>query len=284
MVEKIPFGHTGHLSTRTLFGSAAFFTASQEQADQTMPVLFEYGVNHIDTAASYGDAEIRLGPWMEKHRQEFFLATKTGARSYQLALEEIQRSLERLRTDHVDLIQLHAVIEDHEWEEAMGPGGALEAALEARRQGMVRYIGITSHSLTAPGIHMKSLEAFDFDSVLLPWNYMLSQNPQYAAEFKVLLDVCHEKNVAVQLIKTMQRRPWDDRPHTHSTWYEPLAEQTAIDRGVHWALSFPGTFLNTPGEMSLLPMVLDAASRFEKAPTDEEMQELVQSYEMASLW
>jgi aryl-alcohol dehydrogenase-like predicted oxidoreductase len=284
MIEKHPFGRTGHQSTRLLFGAAAFFTATQEQADRTMETVLASGINHIDTAASYGDAEIRLGPWMEKHREKFFLATKTGQRSYQTALDEIRQSLEKLRTDQVDLIQLHAVIEDEEWQEALGTGGALEAAVEARRQGLVRFIGITSHSLKAPEVHLKSLEAFDFDSVLLPWNYMLAQNPEYAEKFHALLHVCQERNVAVQMIKTLQRRPWGDRAHTFTTWYEPLEEEHNIDLALHWALSHPGTFANSPGEMNLLPKVIESAARFEKAPSDKAMQELVRGREMVSLW
>jgi aryl-alcohol dehydrogenase-like predicted oxidoreductase len=284
MIDRLPFGKTGHESTRLLFGAAAFFTASQEEAGRTMQTIMEHGINHIDTAASYGEAELRLGPWMEKQRGNFFLATKTGERQYQPALDEIQRSLERLRTDHVDLLQLHAVIEEAEWETALGPGGALEAALEAQRQGLVRFIGITSHSLSAPAIHLKSLERYDFASVLLPWNYMLAQNETYAAEFRALLEACRQKNTAVQLIKTLQARPWGDRPRTHNTWYEPVTWQPGIDLALHWALGHPGVFINTPGDMGLLPQVLESAHRFEKSPTEEDMQALLQDRALQSLW
>jgi aryl-alcohol dehydrogenase-like predicted oxidoreductase len=284
MIETLPFGKTGHKSTRLLFGAAAFFTASQEEADRTMETIIENRINHIDTAASYGDAEIRLGPWIENHRRDFFLATKTGQRKYQDAWDEIQRSLERLRTSQVDLIQLHAVIEEEEWEAALGPGGALEAALEAQRQGMVRFIGITSHTLSAPSIHLKSLERFDFDSVMLPWNYMLSQNAEYASQMKALVQICNEKKTAVQLIKTLQRRPWEERPRTHATWYEPVAEQHALDQALHWAMGHPGVFINTPGDMELLPRVLESAHRFEYSPSEEEMQTLMQENALLSLW
>lgn len=284
MIAKLPFGRTGHLSTRTLFGAAAFYQATQEEADRTMEVILQYGVNHIDTAASYGDSEIRLGPWMEKYRDQFFLATKTGDRKYPEALQSIQRSLERLRTDHLDLIQLHAVIEDEELETVLAPGGALKAALEARDKGWVRFIGITSHTLHAPVIHRKALERFDFDSVLLPYNYMLMQNPQYAADFKALYQICQEKKVAMQLIKTLQRRPWGDRPHTAATWYEPFQEQAQIDLAIHYALGLPGIFINTAGDIHVLPKVLDAASRFEKAPSEAEMQALVRASEAEPLW
>ncbi len=284
MITKLPFGKTGHLSTRTLFGAAAFYQVTQAEADQAMEVLFEYGVNHIDTAASYGDSEIHLGPWIEKYRRNFFLASKTGERTYESARESILRSLERLRTDHLDLIQLHAVVEDSEWETATGPGGALEAAIEARQEGLVQYIGITSHTLHAPAIHLKSLERFEFDSVLLPYNYMLMQNPAYAADFNALIEICARKNVAVQLIKTLQRRPWGDQAHYASTRYEPFTEPSAVDLAVRYALGRAGTFLNTPGDVSLLPKVLEAASRFEKAPEVAEMEQLVKDQAAQPLW
>ncbi len=284
MIAKLPFGRSGHLSTRTLFGGAALGEVTQAEADRTMEVLIKYGVNHIDTAASYGEAELRIGPWMEKHRSEFFLATKTEERTYQGAKESIHKSLERLRTDHLDLIQLHAVIEDAEWEIATGPKGALEAAIEARQQGLVSFIGITSHTLHAPVIHLKSLQRFDFDSILLPCNYMLMQNPQYAADFKAVVALAHSKHTAVQMIKTIQRRPWGDRPHFAACWYEPFNDQASIDLAVHWALSQPDTFLNTVGDIHVMPKVLEAASRFEKAPADAEMQELLKMQEAEPLW
>ena len=284
MIAKLPFGRTGHMSTRTLFGAAALGEVSQADADRTMEVLIKFGVNHIDTAASYGEAELRIGPWMKEHRSEFFLATKTEERTYQGAKESIHHSLERLQTDHLDLIQLHAVIEDAEWEIATGPKGALEAAIEARQQGLVSFIGITSHTLHAPVIHLKSLQRFDFDSILLPCNYMLMQNPQYAADFNAVVSLAHSKNTAVQMIKTIQRRPWGDRPHFADCWYEPFADQPSIDLAVYWALSHPDTFLNTVGDIHILPMVLDAASRYEKAPSDGEMQELLKMQEAEPLW
>ena len=285
MIAKLPFGSTGHMSTRTLFGSAAFSDVTQAEADRTMELLLRVGVNHLDTAASYGDAELRLGPWMEKHRQDFFLATKTGERTYAKAKAQIQLSLERLRTDHIDLIQLHAVTQDDELEIAMGAGGALEAAVEARQKGWVKFIGITSHTLHAPAIHLKSLEKFDFDSVLLPCNYMLMQNPAYRSDFESLLSVCRAKNVAVQLIKTASRRPWvENQAHFASTWYEPFNDQHSINLVIHWALAQPGVFINTAGDIHVLPLILDAASSFVKAPEDEEMKALMQSQATEPLW
>lgn len=287
MIPKIPFGRTGHLSTRTLFGAAALGGVTQKEADQTLEVLLKYGVNHIDTAASYGEAEDRIGPWMAKHRGDFFIATKTGDRTYQEAKESIHRSLERMHIDHFDLIQLHAVTEDHELETALGPGGALEAAIEAREQGIVRFIGITSHTLHAPTIHKRALERFDFDSVLLPLNYPLYQIPQYRADFESLMEVCKAKNVAVQTIKSICRRPWQEgAEHFAACWYEPLTDQETVDKAVSWVLGHPiQPFLNTVGDIYQLPHVLDAASRFSgQRPSDEAMQEMLESYRMIALW
>ncbi len=272
MIPRIPFGRTGHMSSRTLFGAAALSSVTQDEADRTMALLMEHGVNHIDTAASYGDAELRLGPWLERERDRFFLATKTGERRYEPALAEIRRSLERLRVEQVDLIQLHNLVDEAEWKVAMGPGGALEAAIEAREEGLVRFIGVTGHGTEVAAMHLRSLQAFDFDSVLLPYSYSMMQNPQYAREFETLMDVCRQRNVAVQTIKAVVHRPYRDQERTHATWYKPLVDQQAIDREVHWVLGRPGMFLNTVGDINILPMVLDAAERFQQRPTDEEMQ------------
>ena len=211
-IEKRPFGRTGHLSTVTLFGAAALGTVSQADADRTLDLLLEYGVNHIDTAASYGESELRIGPWMARHRQEFFLATKTGQRSYAAAREEIHRSLDRLRVDSFDLIQLHALVHPDEWETAMGPGGALEACVEAREQGLVRFIGVTGHGRTIAAMHRRSLARFDFDSVLLPYSYTLMQDEVYEHDFEQLYKSCQERNVALQTIKSITRGPWATTP------------------------------------------------------------------------
>ncbi len=284
MIEKQMFGRTGHMSTRTVFGAAALSSVTQEQADRTLDLLLEYGVNHIDTAASYGDSELRIGPWMGSYRDQFFLATKTGERTYEKSRDEFHRSLERLRVDSVDLLQLHYLVDAEEWEVAMGPGGALEAAVEAREQGLVRFIGVTGHDTTVAAMHLRSLERFDFDSVLLPFSYVMMQNPQYAADFDALMEVCRERNVAVQTIKSLVRRPWGDRPQTRNTWYEPLEDQVAIDRTVHWVLGQPGIFLNTVGDIHVLPKVLDAADRFEARPSEEAMQEELARLDMAPLF
>lgn len=284
MITTQPFGHTGHESTRTIFGGAALWELNPEVAEQTLELLLQYGINHIDTAANYGESELNIGPWMPTHRQKFFLATKTQERSYQAAYDQIRRSLERLQTDHVDLLQLHFLVDPQEWETAMGDDGALKAAIQARDEGLIRFIGVTGHGLTAPAMHLRSLERFDFDSVLLVYNYVMMQIPQYAADFQRLLATCQKREVAVQTIKAIARRPWGDRPHTKATWYEPLTEQEAIDHAVHWVLSCPGIFLNTVGDTTLLPKVLDAAARYQEAPSNEVMQADVTRLGMASIF
>lgn len=284
MIDKQPFGRTGHMSTRTLFGSAALWALSQSKADRTLGVLKYYGINHIDTAASYGDAELRIGPWMAQDRDEFFLATKTDKRTYQEAWEQIRLSLERLQVEQVDLLQLHNLVDPKEWDVAMGPDGALKAVVEAREQGLTRFIGVTGHGVTAPAMHLRSLERFDFDSVLLPLNYAMIQNARYAADFETLLNLCRERNVAVQTIKSIAKGEWGKKTHVRTVWYEPLEDQKAIDKAVHWVLGHQGVFLNTAGDVNLLPKVLDAASRFQKAPSDEEMRELVREYSIKPLF
>ncbi len=285
MIPTQTFGRTGHVSTRAIFGAAALWRVSQAEADRTLDLLLEHGVNHIDTAPSYGDAELRIGPWMAEHRETLFLATKTDEWRYGPARDQIRRSLERLQVDHVDLIQLHHLIDPAEWEIAMGPGGALEAVIEAREQGLARFIGVTGHGLSAPAMHRRSLDRFDFDSVLLPYNHMVMTMPHYRDDFEALVALCRERNPAVQTIKGLLRRPWaEEAEHTRTTWYEPLEEQTAIDAAVGWVLQRPDIFLITPGENDLLPRVLDAASRFTQGPSEEQMRALLAEQEMRSLF
>ncbi len=284
MIAKQPFGKTGHDSTRTIFGAAALGRATDEEAAPVLDLLLEHGINHIDTAAAYGRSERRVGTWMDSHRGDFFLATKTGERTYQAARDQFHHSLERLRVDSVDLLQLHNLVDPEEWETALGPGGALEAAVEAREQGLVRYIGVTGHGVTVAAMHLRSLERFPFDSVLLPYNFPLLQRPDYARDFDALAAVCAERGIAMQTIKGITLRPWDDREHTHATWYEPLAGQEDIDLAVHWVLGRPGVFLNTAADASLLPMVFDAADPAGPTPSDAEMQAHVDRRSIAPLF
>ncbi len=285
MIPTLQFGRTGHESTRIIFGAAALSDVTQDEADRTIALLEAHGINHFDTAASYGDAELRLGPWLEHNREKVFLATKTGEREAGPAYDQIRQSLERMRVDQVDLIQLHNLVDEDEWETALGPGGALEAAVRAREEGLVRFIGVTGHGVTVARQHRRSLERFDFDAVLLPYNYPMMQNAQYAADFEELVALCQERNVAIQTIKAITKAPWGDQPHTAATWYEPLREQGPIDMTVGWVLGRDGVFLNTVGDIHVLPMVLDAAERFDGArPTDEAMRELSREWQMAPLF
>ncbi|GLV59129.1 oxidoreductase [Dictyobacter sp. S3.2.2.5] len=283
-IAKQPFGRTGHNSTRTLFGAAALGSVTQAEADQTLEVLLKYGVNHIDVAASYGDAELRIAPWMAQHRGDFFLATKTGERTADKAMEELHRSLERMKVDYVDLWQFHNLADPIEWDIALSPGGVIDAAIEAKKQGLVRAIGVTGHGLQIAATHRRSLERFDFDSVLLPCNYVTLQNPYYAENFNALVETCKQRNVAVQTIKSIAYKPWLGEEHNRSTWYAPLEDQEDIDRAVGWVLGHEGVFLNTVGDIHLLPKVLDAASRFEKATQDSEMEKMVAGLGMQPLF
>ncbi len=284
MIEQRAFGATGHLSTATIFGAAALSDVTQAEADKTMELVMSYGVNHIDTANSYGRAEERLGPWTGRYRSSFFLATKSGDRTYAGAKEQLQRSLDLLKTDHIDLWQLHNLVDEAEWEQAMGPGGALEAFIEAKEQGLVRFLGVTGHGLQAPVMHRRSLERYPFDAVLLPYNYTMMQNPQYAADFEALAQLCTERNVAMQTIKAITLGPWGEKPRTDATWYEPLHEQADIDLAVNWVLSRPKIFLNTVGDIHILPKVLEAASRPISKPSDEQMETLVAERGMQALF
>src|SRR3954452_7479248 len=236
MIERAPFGATGHESSRVVFGAAALGQVSKGDADRTLDVLLEHGVNHIDVAASYGDAELRVAPWLKRHPGTFFLATKTGERTYRAARDEIHRSLDRLRVGPGGSIPLHNLVDVIEWEQALGAGGALEAALEAREEGLVRFIGVTGHGLSVPEMHRRSLDRFTFDSVLCPYNWVQMQDERYADRFEALATVCAERNVALQTIKTLARRRWDGREATAATWYEPLREQDEIELAVHWVL------------------------------------------------
>ena len=275
MIPKARFGRTGNKSTRVIFGAAALGRVSQRVADETLEVLLRHGVNHIDTAASYGESELRIAPWLKREPGRFFLATKGDRRDEKGAREEILRSLDRLGADHVDLWQIHSLADPIEWDQALSPGGALDAALLAREEGLVRWIGVTGHGAQIAATHRRSLERFDFDSVLLPYNYVTMQSSYYREQFDALVKTCQEKNVAVQTIKSVALRPWMSRDHTRSTWYQPLESQDDIDLAVWWAMARRDVFLNSVGDVDLLPRVLDAASRYDEPPKDEAMDALI---------
>jgi aryl-alcohol dehydrogenase-like predicted oxidoreductase len=274
MIPRMPFGATGHDSSRVIFGAAALGSVAKPDADRALELLLQHGVNHIDVAASYGDAELRVATWLRRHPGTFFVATKTGERTYRGAREQIRRSLDRLGVDRIDSIQLHNLVDVIEWETALGANGALEAAIEAREEGLVRFIGVTGHGLPVPEMHRRSLERFPFDSVLAPYNFVQMRDPRYAQTFEALAAVCSERNVALQTIKSLALRRWEGRPATASTWYEPLHDQADIDLAVHWVLGRPEAFLLTTGDVEILPRLLDAAERFERRPSDEVMDDL----------
>ncbi len=284
MIRKQFFGSTGHKSSVTLFGAAVLGKVTQEVADEVLKLLLEHGVNHIDTAASYGDSELRIGPWMGEHRDKFFLATKTGERTYTAAKNEFGNSLKRLQVSSVDLLQLHNLVHPDDWDKAMGDDGVLKAATEARDQGLVKNIGVTGHGLLAPTMHKRSLERYEFDSVLMPWNYPLYMNAKYRKDFEELVKMCADRGVAVQTIKSVTRGPWAEKPRTRSTWYEPLEAQEDLDLAVSWIIGQERIFLNTAGDVNILQRVLDAASRHRERPSDSEMDGLVEERKMTSLF
>jgi aryl-alcohol dehydrogenase-like predicted oxidoreductase len=279
------FGRTGHESTRTLFGAAALGAMSQERADATLDVVHRWGINHIDTAASYGESELRLAPWLVDHRSEVFLATKTGERSGPAARAELERSLERLGVDQVDLIQLHNLVEDDEWEQAHAPGGALEAMVQARDEGLVRFIGVTGHGVRIAGMHSRSLAEFDYDSVLLPYNVLMFDNPVYRHDFEALVTTCGERNVAVQTIKSIARGRWGaDANGPKFSWYEPITDPDAIALNVRWVLSDERVFLNTSSDARLLGFALAAAAGDLSRPSEEEMAAMMSAQNVSVLF
>jgi aryl-alcohol dehydrogenase-like predicted oxidoreductase len=273
MIEQAAFGRTGHRSSRVIFGAAALGGMRQERADQLLEVLLEWGINHIDTAAGYGESELRLAPWLVQHRARFFLASKTGDRDGPGARASLERSLQRLGVDQIDLIQLHNLVEEDEWEVAFGPRGAVAALAQARDEGLVRFIGVTGHGLRIAGAHRRSLERFDFDSVLLPYNFSVLEDDGYRDDVDTLLAMCSERAVAVQTIKAVARRRWvpgDTSPHF--SWYEPLPPGPALTRAVHYVLSRPQLFLNTSSDARLLRPILEAASARLTVPAADEMR------------
>ncbi|MFN8412642.1 MAG: aldo/keto reductase [Anaerolineales bacterium] len=284
MIPTQPFGRTGHESTRTIFGAAAFWETPQKDVDATMDLVLQNGINHVDTAASYGQSEKLVGDWIRRHGKPFFLATKTDQRTKQAAYDQIRRSLDLLYVSQVDMIQLHALHEEPDWSTAFRAGGVIEAVIQARAEGLTRFIGVTGHGVPVPEFHLRSLEQFDFDSVLLPYNHIMMQNPRYAENFNKLMAICEARNIAVQTIKGITRSPWNDVQQNHTTWYRPLEEQADIDLAVHWVFGNQQVFLNTAGDIGILPRTLDSAQRFTVRPTDQQMQELAERLKMEPLF
>jgi predicted aldo/keto reductase-like oxidoreductase len=284
MIPAHPFGRTGHNSTRAIFGAAAFWDLPQSAVDAAMEMILSRGVNHVDTAASYGKSETLLGDWIRRNGKPFFLATKTDQRSYQASYDQIRRSLDLLHVDHVDMIQLHALHEETDWQTTFSADGAIKAVIRAREEGLAKWIGVTGHGVPVPEFHLRSLAQFDFDAVLLPYNFVMMQNPRYAENFNALIAICNERNIAVQTIKGITRSPWNDVQQNRGTWYRPLEEPADIDLAAHWVLGGDHVFLNTAGDINILPLILDAAERFTQRPSDDQMQALSDRLKMEPLF
>ena len=272
-MQKRRFGRTGHMSTVAIFGGAAFFEIDQPRADQTMRLVIEQGVNHIDVAPSYGQAEERIGPWMKRERERFFLGCKTTERTEEGAAAELRRSLQRLQVTHFDLYQIHAITSMTELDEVTRTGGALEAIRQAQRDGLTRFIGITGHGVDSPAIFLEALKRFDFDSVLFPLNFIQYVNPVYRQNAEELLRECRAKDVGVMIIKSICRGPWNEGTRIHTTWYRPFDDAENIQKAVNFVLSQDVTGLCTAGDVSVLPQVLEACQTF--TPLSEKDQEML---------
>ena len=280
-METRRFGRTGHISTVAIFGAAGLSQVTQEVADQAMEQIIAAGVNHIDVARSYGEAELRIGPWMRRERGRFFLGSKTGKRTREDAWKELQETLQRLQTESLDLYQCHAITSMEELDAVTMKGGALEAFVEARQKGLTKYLGITGHGVNAPQIYLEALRRFDFDSVLFPVNFVQMLNPEYRRYAEALIAECKAKDVGTMVIKSITKAPWGERPHTATTWYEPFDKMDEIQKGVNFALSYDVTGLCTAGDTRILPMVLQACEDFSRLSQDgiEEMIRSGEQYE-----
>ena len=288
MLATAPFGRTGHHSSRVIFGAAALGSMSQDRADAIIELVSAAGVNHFDTAASYGDSELRLAPWLQDHRDDVFLATKTEARDGAGARAGLEQSLTRLGVDQVDLVQLHNLVENDDWQRAFAPGGAVAALAAARDEGLVRHLGVTGHGLRIAGMHLRSLEAFPFDSVLLPFSPVLLRHAGYRDDVEQLRATCRQRGVAVQTIKAVARRRWRDDDDTRRfSWYEPMREPEAIERAMRFVLAEPDLFLNTTSDATLLPTILDIAGRLEEpvaSPAPDEVAQDIDSLDVEPIF
>lgn len=278
-MEKRHFGRSGHMSTVAILGGAAFGEVDQATADQAMEIALQYGVNHIDIAPSYGHAEKRLAPWMKTHRNDFFLGCKTLERTRDGAFKELRKSLKHLGSDHFDLYQMHNVKTMDILDEVTQPGGALEALIEAKTQGLITHIGITGHGVHAPEVFIEALRRFDFDSVLFPVNFVQYADPAYKQKAEELLRLCHKKNVGSMLIKSITKAPWGNQNPQFDTWYEPFTDIEMIHKSVSFALSQDATGICTAGDTRLLPMVLEACEAY-KPMSASEQSKLIQSADL----
>lgn len=266
-MENRSLGKTGYKSSVLALGGAALWDVTQDEADTAIRMTLDHGINYFDVSPRYGQAEMRLGPWIEKHRKEIFLACKTADRGKTKAWESIRRSLDRLRTDYFDLFQFHMVSDTETLNVVLGPGGALEAVLEAKDKGLVRCIGITGHR---PYVQIEALNRFEFDTICFPLNRVISARPNDYSDFSFLMDVAHEKGVGIIAIKAVAKQPWGLGPHMYRTWYEPFSNQIDIDKGIWYTLSQSVSTAVMPADVRLWPAVIDAAERFELQDTFEQ--------------
>jgi len=262
-MEKRRLGRLSHMSSVLIYGGAALGEVSEEEADRSIELALEAGINHFDTAVDYGDSELHLGRWMPRIRDRIFLATKTGDRTATGAYESIGRSLERLKVDHVDLIQLHAVGDLDDLDRATGTGGAIEGTIRAKEEGLVGGIGITGHGMGAPATHLEALRRFPFDTVITPYNYRLVQDAGYCRDFESLTEAIRAQDVGLRLIKATARNLWKTSEGArYLTWYEPLDQQRQVDAAVAFALARPEVAgLCTAGDVRLLPLFIEAERR-----------------------
>jgi aryl-alcohol dehydrogenase-like predicted oxidoreductase len=273
VINRLEFGSTGHQSSRLIFGAAALGQVTQEKADAILDEAWTAGINHLDTAAGYGDSELRLAPFLSSHRAEVFIATKTGERTGAAARAELERSLTRLGVDSVDLIQLHNLVEDDEWDQAFAPDGAVAALEQARAEGLVRHVGVTGHGLRIPRMHLRSLAEYPFASVLFPFNHSLLTIDVYRADVEELMDECTRRGVAMQTIKSVARGRWSGEVRQKFSWYEPIGDAGALDRAARFVLSHPNVFLNTSSDARLLGALISLANSDNATirPTDDEL-------------
>lgn len=270
-MDKRRLGRTNHMSTLVIFGSAAFWEISQERANEALDLALAHGINHLDVAPSYGQAEERIGPWLENKRDQFFLGCKTLERNRDGAWAQLHNSLKTLRTDKLDLHQLHAITSFDELNKAMAPGGAIEALAQAKEQGLTRYLGITGHGIHTPAIFAEALERFDFDTIMYPIHPRLYADPEYRRDSERLLQMAADRDVGVMIIKSITKGPWGEKTKAHKTWYQPFDHHQEVELGVRFALSQPGvTGIPSAGDVRLLPMVIEAAERFTPMSNDEQ--------------
>ncbi|HUY99706.1 MAG TPA: aldo/keto reductase [Thermomicrobiaceae bacterium] len=262
-MEQRQLGRLGHLDAVLIYGGAALGGVTQEVADESIAFALDVGLNHFDTAPSYGESELRLGPWMPRIRDQIFLSTKTGERGRDGARAEIHRSLERLQTDRVDLLQLHSVGDLEQLDLITAPGGALEALIEAREEGLIGGIGITGHGHQAPSTHLEALRRFPFDTVLTPYSWILDQNEAFRMDFDRLAVETRRRGVGLMTIKAIARGRWPEgTPPQYDTWYEPLDREEYIDAAVAFVLARPEiTSFTSAGDVHLIPMIARAVER-----------------------